>query len=146
MAAGQHCENTGNTALMETVTDASALKLQMCSTRTMFILWLFFESFCVITMKAGTPKRKHSSFSLEETKIKCYYLFTSVQFNVWSEGNNSFRRCILLHTKLDHTYYQMILPPWLWESALKLYIKEIVLLKSFLMGAALARVAVRVIA
>lgn len=57
----------------------------------------FFGSFYVITMKAGTPKRKHSSFSLEVTKIKCYYLFTSVQLNVWSEGDNSFRRCILFH-------------------------------------------------
>lgn len=32
------------------------------------------------------------------------------------------------------------------ESALKLYIKEILLLKSLLMGTALARVAVRIIA
>lgn len=62
------------------------------------------------------------------------------------KGGNSFRRYILFHTKLDHIYHQMILALSLWESALKLYIKELVLLKSLLMGTALAGVAVRVIA
>lgn len=52
-------------------------------------------------------------------------------------------RCILFHIKLEHLYHPIILALQLWESALKLYIKEMVLLKPLLLGATLARAAVQ---
>lgn len=93
-------------------------------------------------------KRKQSSLPSKETKIKCY-LFTPVQFKTMYE----LKVVILLEGAFHSFSYQI--GPYISSndsativrgSALKLYIKEIVLLKYLLMGIALARFAVRVIA
>lgn len=91
MEAGRHCDTQHRQHNpREAFIEASALRLQVVSSRAMFVVRHF------LNLSASLPRKQW--LQREETKIKCY-LSASVQFNVWIEGDNSFRRCILFHNQ-----------------------------------------------